>query len=60
MKDLTKNLEGVFTEEGISKKGSKYVILHVVFKQGYDYKAFASEEQRFILENLPADEVEKA
>lgn len=59
MLDLTKNVEKVTVEKGVSKKGTNYVLLHVVFKQGYDYQAFANKEQQFILTNLPHEEIEK-
>ena len=43
----------VYREERVSKAGKKYQVLCVVFENGYKYENFLSNEQVYILNDVP-------
>ena len=47
-------IKEVYREERISKKsGNKYQMLVIVFENGYKYESFLSNEQQYILKDVP-------
>ena len=43
----------VYREERTSKAGNAYQVLCVVFENGYKYESFLSNEQQYILAEVP-------
>lgn len=47
------DVRDVYREERTSKAGNNYQVLCVVFENGYKYENFLSNEQQYILADLP-------
>lgn len=43
----------VYRVEKVSKKGNTYQVLRVVFENGYVYENFLTNEQQYILQEVP-------
>lgn len=46
-------VKDVYREERVSKAGKSYQVLCVVFENGYKYENFLSNEQVYILSDVP-------
>lgn len=46
-------VKDVYREERVSKAGKEYQVLCVVFENGYKYENFLSNEQVYILNDVP-------
>lgn len=43
----------VYRDNRISKAGKPYTVLVIVFENGYKFESFLSNEQNFILRDVP-------
>lgn len=46
-------VKDVYREVRISKAGNQYQVLCIVFENGYKYENFLSNEQQYILTDVP-------
>lgn len=46
-------VKDVYREVRISKAGNQYQVLCIVFENGYKYENFLSNEQQYILSDVP-------
>lgn len=54
IRDVSSQVQAVYTEGGTSKSGKQYTLLKVAFKNGYTYQTFLNNDQQMILRLMPA------